>query len=167
MGYHEYHSIAKKYRIPIVVTGFEPVDLLNGILMTTQMLESGENGVENAYSRVVSEPGNIAAQHIIQKVFKPCDRNWRGIGMIPQSGLCLRDEYREFDAESRFKVQAIQTRESEICLAGKILQGLVKPPDCPAFGTLCTPQNPLGATMVSSEGACAAYYRYSRISRKE
>ncbi len=164
MGFHQYHSISTQYNTPIAVTGFEPVDLLNGILMTVQMLEEGIYEVRNAYSRVVTEPGNIAAQAMIDQVFVPCDRNWRGIGQIPQSGLTLRDEFSHFNAENRFDVQNIQTRESEICIAGKVLQGMVKPPDCPAFGTLCTPQNPLGATMVSSEGACAAYYRYSNHS---
>lgn len=161
MGYHQYHSIAARYRTPMTVTGFEPVDLLNGILMTVEMLEKGKVEVRNAYSRVVSEPGNLAAQKMIDQVFEPCDRNWRGIGSIPQSGLALRKEFETYNAECRFDVESIQTRESESCISGQVLQGKVKPPACPAFGTLCTPQNPLGATMVSSEGACAAYYRYS------
>lgn len=162
MGYWEYPPIAEQYRIPIVVTGFEPLDLAQGILWTVRQLEAGTHEVQNAYSRVVSFEGNRSAQAMLQRMFEPCDRNWRGIGLIPQSGWRLREAYAEFDAERRFDLGHIQTRESEVCMAGQILQGLKKPPQCPAFGTLCTPQNPLGATMVSSEGACAAYYRYHR-----
>lgn len=162
MGYWEYLPVAAQYQVPIVVTGFEPLDLVNGIYQTVQQLEAGKCEVENAYSRAVTKEGNLPAQEIMRKVFQPCDRNWRGIGMIPMSGLGLRPDYRDFNAEERFQVGAIQTRESEICIAGQILQGRAKPVDCPAFGTLCTPQNPLGATMVSSEGTCAAYYRYAR-----
>lgn len=162
MGYWEYPPIAEKYRIPITVTGFEPLDLLNGILMTVQQLEAGTYEVQNAYKRVVSLEGNKPAQAILKRVFEVCDRNWRGIGLIPASGWRLSPEFVEFDAEKRFDVGSIQTQESDICISGKILQGIQKPPQCPAFGTLCTPENPLGATMVSSEGACAAYYRYSR-----
>ena len=161
MGYHQYHALAEKYKIPIVVTGFEPLDLINGILMTVELLEKGENKVENAYSRVVTEKGNIAAQGIINSVYQEVDRNWRGIGMIPMSGWGLRPEFSLFDAEKRFPIGHITTRESEICVSGKVLQGILKPNQCPAFGTLCTPENPLGATMVSSEGACSAYFRYS------
>ncbi|MBN2044754.1 MAG: hydrogenase formation protein HypD [Anaerolineales bacterium] len=160
MGYWEYPPVAEKYKVPIVVTGFEPLDLLQGILKTVQMLEAGRFGAENAYTRVVTFEGNKPAQAILKKVFKECDRKWRGIGTIPMSGWCLSDEYAQYDAESRFDVSAITPEESPICIAGEILQGLKKPPDCPAFRVLCTPQNPLGATMVSSEGACAAYYRY-------
>lgn len=166
MGYWEYPEIAAKYHVPITVTGFEPVDLLNGILMNVQQLEAGNFEVTNAYARVVSREGNVPAQKMMQQVFEVCDRNWRGIGLIPMSGLRLRGEYGEFNAERRFEVGEIQTRESEICIAGQILQGIQKPPQCPAFGTLCTPENPLGATMVSSEGACAAYYRYARTERE-
>lgn len=162
MGYWEYPEIASRYHIPIVVTGFEPLDLVEGILLTVRQLEEGRAEVENAYSRFVTEKGNIAAQEMIQKVFRACDRSWRGIGEIPMSGLDLRDEFAEFNAETRFNVGAIKTRESEICIAGKILQGTKKPPECPAFGTLCNQDHPLGATMVSSEGACAAYLRYGR-----
>lgn len=162
MGYWEYPPIAQKYGIPIVVTGFEPLDLVQGILMTVRQLEEKRVEVENAYPRVVTYEGNRAAQAILQKVFQPVDRNWRGIGLIPLSGWGLRDEYADFDAERRFQVGHIQTKESEVCVAGQVLQGLIKPPACPAYGTLCTPDNPLGATMVSSEGACAAYYRYHR-----
>ncbi len=162
MGYWEYPPIADKYQIPIVVTGFEPLDLLNGIYMTVKQLEQGTHLVEDAYKRVVTLEGNKPAQAILKKVYDVCDRNWRGIGMIPESGWRLKPEYSDFDAEKRFDVGSIQTHESEICIAGKILQGILKPPQCPAFGTLCNPENPLGATMVSSEGACSAYYRYSR-----
>jgi hydrogenase expression/formation protein HypD len=162
MGYWEYPSIVEKYHIPIVVTGFEPLDLVEGILLTIRQLEEGRCEVENAYSRFVIEKGNIPAQKMIQSVFEPCDRSWRGIGEIPMSGLGLRKEFSEYNAENRFNVGSIQTRESDICIAGQILQGIKKPPECPAFGTLCNQDHPLGATMVSSEGACAAYLRYGR-----
>jgi hydrogenase expression/formation protein HypD len=162
MGYWEYPPIAEKYHIPMAVTGFEPLDLVNGILMTVRQLEKGTCLVENAYTRLVTYDGNQTAQAMIHKYYQVCDRNWRGIGTIPQSGWRLRPEFARFDAEERFNVGHIQTRESEICIAGTILQGLKKPFECPAFGTLCTPEHPLGATMVSSEGACAAYYRYAR-----
>ncbi|HWQ05486.1 MAG TPA: hydrogenase formation protein HypD [Longilinea sp.] len=162
MGYWEYPPIAEKYGVPIVVTGFEPLDLVQGILMTVQQLEKGGHSVENAYSRVVTQEGNQAAQAMLRRVFKLVDRNWRGIGMIPMSGWGLQPEFSEFDAENRFNVGAIQTKESPICIAGEILRGLKKPTDCPAFGTLCNPDNPLGAPMVSSEGACSAYFRYHR-----
>jgi hydrogenase expression/formation protein HypD len=162
MGYWEYPPIAAQYKVPMAVTGFEPVDLLQGILMTVRQLEAGTCQVENAYTRLVSFDGNRAAQAMINKVFQTCDRNWRGIGPIPQSGWDLRPEFADFDAGRRFNVGQIQTRESEICIAGQILQGLKKPAECPAFGTLCTPKNPLGAPMVSSEGACSAHYRYAR-----
>lgn len=162
MGYWEYEPIAQQYRVPIVVTGFEPLDLVLGIQKTVEQLEAGQAEVQNAYARAVTRDGNRAAQNLIERVFQPVDRNWRGIGLIPQSGWGLRDELADFDAEKRFDVSHIQTKESEICIAGQILQGLKKPPQCPAFGTLCTPENPLGAPMVSSEGACAAFYRYGR-----
>lgn len=162
MGYWEYPAVAEKYKIPIVVTGFEPIDLLKGILMTVKQLEQGIHNVENAYERVVSFEGNLPAQAILKKVFEPCDRNWRGIGMIPMSGWKLRPEFAEFDAEQLFEVGDIHTQESPLCVSGQILQGRLKPPQCPAFGKQCTPEFPLGATMVSSEGACAAYYRYAR-----
>ncbi len=166
MGYREYPPIAEKYHVPITVTGFEPLDLCKGILMTVQQLEAGNAEVQNAYPRTVTFEGNRAAQAMIMKVLQPCDRNWRGIGMIPMSGWGMRPEYAEFDAEKRFQVEDIHTEESKICISGQILQGLKKPPQCPAFGTLCTPQNPLGATMVSSEGACSAYYRYGRVAQE-
>ena len=162
MGYWEYPSIAHKYQSPIVVTGFEPVDILHGILLTVRQLEQGRAEAENAYSRVVSYQGNPQAQAVIRRVFVECDRKWRGIGVIPASGWELSPEFAGFDAEKRFDVGQIQPEESPICIAGQILQGLKKPHECPAFATTCTPENPLGATMVSSEGACAAYYRYAR-----
>jgi len=162
MGYWEYPPIAEKYHTPITVTGFEPLDLLNGILRTIIMLEEGRVEVENAYSRVVSFEGNQAAQQMIHHVFEPVDRNWRGIGSIPKSGYGLKETYQKFNAANRYDTASIQTEESSICIAGQVLQGLKKPSECPAFGTLCTPQSPLGAPMVSSEGACAAYYRYGR-----
>ncbi len=160
MGYWEYPQIATKYKVPIVVTGFEPVDILNGILQTVKMLEKRQYTVENAYPRLVTYEGNQPAQKLIAEVFENCDRNWRGIGMISQSGWRLKDAYSAYDAENQFEVSAIQTRESAVCIAGQILQGLKKPFECTAFGATCNPENPIGATMVSSEGACAAYYRY-------
>ena len=162
MGYREYLPIAEQYRVPMSVTGFEPLDLVQGILLTVRQLEVGTYEVQNAYPRAVTLQGNLGAQAIISRVFQPCDRNWRGIGPIPMSGWGLRPEWAAYDAEQRFSVAHIQTQESPICIAGQILQGLKKPPQCPAFGQQCTPETPLGATMVSSEGACAAYYRYGR-----
>jgi hydrogenase expression/formation protein HypD len=162
MGYWEYPPIVEQYKVPVVVTGFEPLDILQGILLTLRQLEQGRAEAENAYSRVVTFEGNRKAQAIIDQVFTDCDRKWRGIGIIPASGWCMRDEYAKFDAEKRFPVSHINSEESTICIAGQILQGLKKPIECPAFGGRCTPENPLGATMVSSEGACAAYYQYSR-----
>lgn len=163
MGYHEYPPLAEKYRVPIVVTGFEPVDLLRGVLACVRQLEAGRHEVENAYERAVTYEGNRAAQAVIERVFQPVDRKWRGIGVIPQSGWGLRPEFAEFDAELRFEVGEIQTQESPLCIAGQILQGLKKPPQCPAYAKQCTPQTPLGAPMVSAEGACAAYYRYHKV----
>ncbi len=163
MGYWEYPPIAEKYKVPVVVTGFEPVDILQGILETVRLLEAGEYPAANAYKRAVTFEGNKPAQAIINKVFVERDRKWRGIGTIPMSGWGLSPEYAEFDAENRFDVGDISPEESPVCIAGSILQGLKKPPDCPAFGKECTPQNPLGATMVSSEGACAAYYKYDQF----
>lgn len=163
MGYWEYPPIAQQFGVPIVVTGFEPVDILRGIFMTVRQLESGKHEVENGYPRVVTYLGNQPAQSVINQVFELCDRKWRGIGQIPMSGWCLRPEFREFDAERRFMVEEISPEESEVCIAGQILQGLKKPDDCVAFGCECSPENPLGATMVSNEGACAAYYRYRPI----
>jgi hydrogenase expression/formation protein HypD len=160
MGYWEYLPIAKEFHVPIVVTGFEPLDLATGILAAVRQLEAGTASAESAYGRVVSLEGNRPAQAVIERVFEPCDRKWRGIGVIPMSGWGLRPEFAAFDAEKRFQVEAIRLQESPVCIAGLILQGLKKPTDCPAFGTECTPEHPLGATMVSSEGTCAAYYRY-------
>ncbi len=163
MGYWEYLPIAEQYRVPIAVTGFEPLDLAQGILTTVRALEQGRVGVENAYPRAVTLEGNKPAQAMIAKVFQECDRKWRGIGMIPKSGWALRSEFAGFDAEKRFQVGDIHPQESPLCIAGQILQGLRKPPDCPAFGKACTPEQPLGATMVSAEGACAAYYKYRQL----
>ena len=160
MGYWEYPPIAEEFKVPIVVTGFEPVDLVEGILKAVQQLEANRHEVENAYGRAVTKEGNKPAQDLINKVFLECDRKWRGIGTIPLSGWRLRDEYAEFDAEKRFAVENINTKESPLCISGLVLQGRKKPNECPAFGKECTPEHPLGATMVSSEGACAAYYRY-------
>ncbi len=161
MGYWEYPPISAEYQVPIVVTGFEPLDIIEGVYRAVAQLEKGEHRAENAYARVVSFEGNKSAQAVIQSVFETCDRKWRGIGTIPASGWKLKPEWAYYDAENRFDVAAIEPQESPICIAGKILQGLKKPFECPAFGTMCTPENPLGATMVSSEGACAAYYQYT------
>lgn len=162
MGFHEYLPIAEKYRCPIVVTGFEPVDLMSGILMAVSQLEEDRFEVENAYNRAVTHEGNLAAQALIKEVFEPVERKWRGIGSIPLSGLGLAAKYKDFDAVSRFRLNPTPIPESPLCLAGKVLQGLIDPPECPAFGATCTPANPLGAPMVSSEGACNAYYRYQK-----
>jgi hydrogenase expression/formation protein HypD len=162
MGYHEYPPLAEKYHVPIVVTGFEPVDLLRGVLGVIRQLEANRFEVENAYERTVTFEGNKPAQKVIQTVFQPVDRKWRGIGVIPQSGWGLRPEFAAFNAETRFNVGKITTQESPLCIAGEILQGLKKPTDCPAYGKQCTPQTPLGAPMVSAEGACAAYFHYHR-----
>jgi len=163
MGYHEYPPLLEKYGIPMVVTGFEPLDLSRGILQAVQLLESGAVELRNAYARAVCFDGNREAQSLISKVFEVCDRKWRGIGVIPASGWRLNSDYASFDAEKRFHVEEIATQESAVCIAGRILQGHKKPLDCPAFGGECVPEHPLGATMVSSEGACAAYYRYGRV----
>ena len=163
MGYTEYEPLAKKYNVPIVVTGFEPTDILHGIHMVVKQLEEGRAEVENQYTRSVREKGNQPAQDLIKKIFRIVPRKWRGIGEVPGSGLALTDEYAEFDAEKKFDLENYTAEESSECISGLILQGLKKPKECPAFGTKCTPENPLGATMVSSEGACAAYYRYRRL----
>jgi hydrogenase expression/formation protein HypD len=162
MGYHEYERLAERHRVPIVVTGFEPLDLLHGIYMAVTALEEGRWGVENQYTRVVRRDGNAEAQRVLREVFEVCDRPWRGIGSIPLSGLRLRPAYAEHDAEQRFEVADLRTRESDRCIAGEILRGRRKPDACPEFGRGCTPESPLGAPMVSSEGACAAYHRYAR-----
>jgi hydrogenase expression/formation protein HypD len=160
MGFWEYAPIAERYNVPIVVTGFEPVDIMQGILAAVKQLEDGEAEASNAYARAVTFEGNKPAQATIKKVFHQVDRKWRGIGTIPMSGWGLRPELEDFDAEKRFRVEDIQPEESPLCIAGQILLGLKKPADCSAFGRECTPTHPLGATMVSNEGACAAYYRY-------
>ncbi|HYC55524.1 MAG TPA: hydrogenase formation protein HypD [Candidatus Binatia bacterium] len=162
MGTSEYAPICARYRTPIVVTGFEPVDLLEGVLCAVRQLEKGEARVENQYARVVRDGGNAASRRLLQEVFEVCDRQWRGIGLLPKSGLRLSDEYRELDAEQRFEVEAIVPAEPRECISGQVLRGLKRPMDCAAYGSTCTPMTPLGATMVSSEGACAAYYRYGR-----
>jgi hydrogenase expression/formation protein HypD len=162
MGYTEYEPIAKRYRVPIVITGFEPIDMLEGVFCTVRQLEAGEATVENQYSRAVNREGNSHSKKLIEDVFEICDRKWRGVGIISKSGYKLRYEYRDHDAERLFEVDDIETNESSECISGQVLRGLKKPHDCPAFGTRCTPQTPLGATMVSAEGACAAYYAYGR-----
>jgi hydrogenase expression/formation protein HypD len=160
MGYREYEPLAERYRTPIVVTGFEPVDLLRGLFLAVRQLETGRHEVENAYARLVTREGNQPAQDAIGRAFAGCDRAWRGIGVIPGSGWKLRDELSAFDAEKRFDVGHVAPKESPLCIAGLVLQGVKKPPECPAFAKQCTPQCPLGAPMVSAEGACAAYFRY-------
>lgn len=162
VGYEEYEPISARFHVPIVITGFEPLDILQGTLMTIRQLEAGEARVENEYSRILDRHGNQAAQSLVMQVFEVADRRWRGIGTIPASGYRLRPEFRQHDAEQLFDVAEIDTLEPEICISGQILRGIRKPKDCPAFGTQCTPQHPLGATMVSAEGACAAYYAYGR-----
>jgi len=162
MGFDEYLPIASKYHVPIVVTGFEPLDILQGVLMTVQQLESGRAEVENQYRRAVRREGNPSAQELIHKIFRVIPRKWRGVGEIPESGLGLREPYTAFDAGIRFGVSSHSVEESPLCQSGLVLQGQIKPHECPAFGAGCTPEHPLGATMVSSEGACAAYFRYRR-----
>ncbi len=163
MGFREYEPIAEKYQVPIVVTGFEPLDLLHGTLMLVDMLEDGRIGVENQYARAVQRDGNTLAQQLVAQVFMPGERKWRGIGEIPASGLSLRPEYAAHDAELRFAVGTITAEEPPECISGAIMQGHQRPHECPAFGARCTPEHPLGAPMVSSEGACAAYYNYGRV----
>ncbi|MGH9588494.1 MAG: hydrogenase formation protein HypD [Acidobacteriaceae bacterium] len=162
MGYREYEPMSARFKVPIVVTGFEPLDILQGTLMVVRQLEEGRAEVENEYSRILDREGNRPAQKLVASVFEIADRKWRGVGSIPKSGYKLRWEYRDYDAEKIFSVKEIDTHEPEICISGRILRGIKKPHDCPAFGTICTPQHPLGATMVSAEGACAAYYAYGR-----
>jgi hydrogenase expression/formation protein HypD len=162
MGYEEYEPLAERFRIPIVITGFEPLDLLEGIYRCVTMLEHGRIGVDNPYARAVQREGNGRARQVIDEVFEVTDRKWRGIGMIPRSGWRLRPAFADFDAELRFEVEQIAVEEAGDCISGLILQGMKKPHECSAFGTRCTPEHPLGATMVSSEGACAAYYNYGR-----
>src|ERR1043166_5187717 len=167
MGYREYEPIAARFKVPIVITGFEPLDLLEGTLMALRQLEQGRAEVENQYSRVVKREGNRVSQDLVHQVFEVCDRKWRGIGSIPKSGYKLRWEFREHDAERLFDVKEIATQEPDTCISGLVLKGVKKPQDCPAFGKQCTPDHPLGATMVSAEGACAAYYAYGRHLQKQ
>ncbi|MCL5997381.1 MAG: hydrogenase formation protein HypD [Chloroflexi bacterium] len=167
MGYTEYEPIARKYHVPIVVTGFEPVDILQGVYMCIKQLEEGRAEVENQYARVVQREGNRAAQKLITEVFEITPRKWRGLGEIPASGLGLRTPYDVYDAEKRFNLTVGDVQESPECISGLIMQGVRKPDQCPVFGTRCTPERPLGAPMVSSEGACAAYYRYRRVAKPE
>lgn len=164
MGTWQYGPLVDRYRVPIVVTGFEPLDLLEGVRQAVNQLEAGEAKLTNAYPRAVAPGGNPAAQAVLNEVFEVCDRQWRGIGMIPASGWRLAPKLRDYDAEVRFDVGALRVAESPDCHSGEVLQGLIKPNECPAFGTLCTPRTPLGATMVSSEGACAAYFQFRRLS---
>jgi hydrogenase expression/formation protein HypD len=164
MGTWQYPPLAERFRVPIVVTGFEPLDLLEGLRRTVLQLEQGRHELENAYVRVVTERGNEPAQAVLAEVFEPVDRAWRGIGVIPASGWRLADAYRNFDAELRFAVTDVTAVESPLCKSGEVLKGTLKPNQCPAFGKECTPRTPLGATMVSSEGACAAYYHFGRFS---
>ncbi|HTS89698.1 MAG TPA: hydrogenase formation protein HypD [Gemmatimonadales bacterium] len=163
MGWEEYEPIAARYKVPIVVTGFEPLDILEGIFIAVRQLEQGRHEVENQYVRSVTREGTRPAQELVRKVFRLTDRQWRGIGAIPASGLALREEYADFDAEVRFGLGALTVAEPAECRAGDVLRGNLKPTQCPAFGTRCTPEHPLGAPMVSSEGACAAYYNYARF----
>ncbi len=167
MGYSEYEPIARKYHVPIVVTGFEPLDILQGIYMVIRQLEEGRAEVENQYTRAVQRDGNRPAMDLIRDVFEVVPRKWRGVGEIPASGLGLRPKYAAFDAEKRFGVADRVVEESTLCISGSVLRGVKKPHECPAFGTACTPEHPLGATMVSNEGACAAYYRYRRVRWKD
>jgi hydrogenase expression/formation protein HypD len=162
VGTRPYEALAARYRTPIVVTGFEPVDLLEGVLRTVEQLEAGRAEVENQYARTVTREGNRAARALLDEVFEVTDRKWRGIGAIPKSGFRLRHEFRAHDAERLFQVEEIATAEPAACISGLVLRGLKKPCDCPAFGKTCTPRSPLGATMVSAEGACAAYFQYRR-----
>lgn len=161
MGWAEYEPIAEEFQVPIVVTGFEPIDILAGILMVVKQLEEGRHHVENQYARVVERQGNLPAQEMVRSIFEVTRRKWRGIGEIPASGLKIRDAYSAFDAEKKFRVDTITTQESSVCISGEVLQGMKKPSSCPAFAKECSPEHPLGATMVSSEGACAAYYKYN------
>lgn len=163
MGYRQYNPLVEKYKVPIVITGFEPLDLLEGIRRAVLLLEAGTPQVNNAYERAVSFEGNLPAQKLLSEVFEIADRTWRGIGKIPSSGWRLSEAYREFDAELRFAVSSIRAEESPLCHSGEVLQGNLKPNECPGFAKECTPRHPLGATMVSTEGACAAYYNYGRF----
>lgn len=162
MGLSEYLPIAKTFKVPIVATGFEPLDIIQGLFMAVKQLEEGRAEVENQYSRMIRPEGNPKAQELVQTIFEVVDRKWRGVGEIPRSGLGLRKEYAEYDAEKRFGMQEMEVPEPAECRAGLVLQGVIKPHECPAFGKKCTPEHPLGAPMVSSEGACSAYYKYKQ-----
>jgi len=163
MGYWQYHELSKKYKIPIVITGFEPLDLLKGILAAVKQLESGKYQVENQYTRIVKEEGNVEAQKIIRQVYEDGSQMWRGIGSIPESGWHLKKEYKKYDADKKFLIKIALVEENKDCIAGDVMKGIKKPYQCPHFGKTCTPQNPLGAPMVSSEGACAAYYNFRNM----
>ncbi len=162
MGYEEYIPLAEKYKTPIVVTGFEPTDILKGILSCVKQLEKGEVFVENEYKRSVRKEGNIPAKQVMFDVFEITDKTWRGIGEIPKSGFRIKEKYKKFDAERLFNLESVSKEESKVCIAGEIMQGLKKPFECPAFEKECSPENPMGSPMVSSEGACSAYYRYRK-----
>ncbi len=167
MGWKEYEEISKHYNVPIVISGFEPIDILTGVLHCVKQLESGKAFAENRYARAVSVSGNKSAQNILHEVFEEGDRLWRGLGAIPKSGYKLNENYKEYDAEKEFLVEAVNTQESSLCISGEILKGLKKPWQCSAFGKECTPENPLGATMVSSEGTCATYYKFGKTQVKQ
>jgi hydrogenase expression/formation protein HypD len=162
VGYREYEPVSARFRVPIVITGFEPVDIMEGTLMAVRQLEAGRAVVENQYPRVVQPDGNRVAIEIVEQVFEVCDRKWRGVGLIPKSGYRLREGFHGYDAERIFSVREIDTEEPAECISGEVLRGVKKPHQCRAFGVRCTPEHPLGATMVSAEGACAAYYAYGR-----
>lgn len=166
-GFEEYEHLVSEYHIPIVITGFEPFDIARGIQMTIAQLENGEVRLENQYARSVKPEGNPPAIKLIEETFEIIDRRWRGLGVIPKSGLALRQTFRQFDAEERFGRVGLEHDEMTECISGEILRGLKKPPDCPAFGSRCTPEHPLGATMVSAEGACSAYYRYRKLDKQK
>jgi hydrogenase expression/formation protein HypD len=166
MGIYEYYPLVEKYKVPIVVTGFEPVDLLEGIYMVVKQLEAGEARVENQYARIVQEEGNVPAQQIIYEVFEVTDRWWRGMEIIPMSGYKVKEAYRDYDADRKFNISIVEAPENPECIAGEVMKGIKKPFECQHFGKKCKPVNPLGAPMVSSEGACAAYYHYSGMAEK-
>jgi hydrogenase expression/formation protein HypD len=166
MGYEDYYGLAERFKVPIVVTGFEPVDLLEGLWLLVGQLEAGRHNVENQYARVVLREGNLKAREILTEVYEPCDRPWRGLGVLPRSGLRLRAAYQDLDAGRRFPLQLVASVESSECRSGEVLRGLIRPDACAAFGTHCTPERPLGAPMVSSEGACAAYWSKRFVSEE-
>ncbi|MEJ5166659.1 MAG: hydrogenase formation protein HypD [Thermoanaerobaculia bacterium] len=167
MGYEEYIPISLRYNVPIVVTGFEPFDLLYGIFLCVKLLEEGKAEVQNAYKRSVKKEGNLEAKKVMKEVYEIVDRKWRGIGIVPEGGFAIKKEYSEFDAEKKFNLKDFRKEEKTKCISGLVLQGIKKPSECPLFGNPCTPENPLGATMVSSEGACQAYYLYKEYEEKK